>query len=321
MTLFGWDLSHYDGNLSRQVLALAKSEGISFITHKVGEGLTNDDPYDGTVLAAARDAGIEFLGGYYIPHQNISPVAQADRCIALADRDEPWWRNFPGWFWQCDAERWSSSDRPTPAEVGQFCDRLYTQTGRTVICYASKGQYSSELSALAYRLWNANYGTNPTVGFKQAYQIRGGDNGAGWTPYSGQVPVLWQYGSNTIIAKQPTCDANAFKGTVQQFRDLIEGKVDMPITQADADLVVTTLLNRMLGSTGPTVGVALQDTYKDTRQLDSMTTKLDQIITMIGQLGPSSGGPFTQDQVTQITDACKVALESLEPLQFKTTSG
>lgn len=44
---------------------------------------------------------------------------------------------------------------------------------------------------------------------------------------------------------------------------------DMPLTNADADLVATRLLGRILGSTGPTVGVALQDTYRGVKELQA----------------------------------------------------
>src|SRR5213593_3223694 len=106
MTLFGWDASHFDGTLTTAILARAKAEGITWFTHKIGEGTGYDDPGDLTALAAARNAGIQFIGGYFVPRSNATINAQVDACIRLADRDEGWWRDFPGWFWQVDLERW-----------------------------------------------------------------------------------------------------------------------------------------------------------------------------------------------------------------------
>jgi GH25 family lysozyme M1 (1,4-beta-N-acetylmuramidase) len=221
----------FDGKLTVAIMRRAKIEGISFFTHKIGEGLLNDDPLDGTCLAAARDAGIEILGGYYIPHEGLSPAAQADRCIQLADRDEPWWRTFPGWFWQVDAERWTSTDQVTKQEIQAFADRLATRTRKTVIVYASRGQYGNALKGLTYRLWNAAYPSSRQAPFKSLYP---GDNGAGWVQYSGQTPVFWQYASSATIAGLTTCDANAFRGTEQDLYELIGGG---PVAISDDDLI------------------------------------------------------------------------------------
>src|SRR5262245_42966490 len=109
MTVFGWDASQFDGLLSRETLARARAEGIVFFTHKIGEGTSIDDPNDLTAPAAARDAGIEFIGGYGVVRTG-DVAAEVDHLLQLADRDEPWWRTFPGWFWQVDLERWPYDD-------------------------------------------------------------------------------------------------------------------------------------------------------------------------------------------------------------------
>jgi hypothetical protein len=49
--------------------------------------------------------------------------------------------------------------------------------------------------------------------------------------------------------------------------DATPGGEDMPLTRDDAKLVATTLLKTVLGSSGPTVGVALQQTYRHTLTL------------------------------------------------------
>ncbi len=111
MTQYLWDTSHYDGPLSVATLRTAHAQGIVALTHKVGEGTGGDDPLDGSVLANARDAGIPLLGGYHVVRSG--PVGpQVDTLLALADRDEPWWRSWPGWFWQVDLERWPNDNVP-----------------------------------------------------------------------------------------------------------------------------------------------------------------------------------------------------------------
>jgi hypothetical protein len=234
MTVFGWDASHFDGALSRTILARARSEGIAFFTHKIGEGSTYDDVGDATALAAARDAGIEFIGGYFVVRTTSPVPIQVDACVRLADRDEPWWRSFPGWFWQVDLERWAYDN--VPASVGiDFARQLHARTGRWTILYASKGQYGDSLSGWEGPLWNANYGTNPTGGFQSVYP---GDGSSRWGAYSGHTPTFLQYGSNATIAGLTTCDANAYRGSVESLRALITGGTAMgtanwPEQQAD----------------------------------------------------------------------------------------
>jgi hypothetical protein len=108
--------------------------------------------------------------------------------------------------------------------------------------YASAGMYGDRLAGLGHPLWNAHYGTNPVGGFEAVYP---GDSSPGWAPYSGQTPALLQYGSNTTIAGLTTCDADAYRGTVDQLLTLINGGtpppdqgVDMALTDADVDTIL-----------------------------------------------------------------------------------
>jgi len=151
MTIFGWDASHYDGDLTKAILVRAKAEGIAFFTHKIGEGLSNTDTTAQQALNAARDAGIKVIGGYYFIHSG-DMVAQAVRCITLADRYVPWWREFNGWFWQTDAETDTGGHLPSPSEVKLFSDTLATRSRRRVIVYASHGMYGDRLRGLGHPL-------------------------------------------------------------------------------------------------------------------------------------------------------------------------
>lgn len=225
-----WDASHYDGNLTTAILTRARAEGIEGFTHKLGEGLTNVDTTAGTALAAARDAGILAVGGYWFIHGNDDPVAEAKRCIAVADEHESWWRTFAGWFWQTDAET-SPTGLPSPSYVKTFSDTLASLSGRRVIVYASHGMYGDRLASLGHPLWNANYPSSRKAGFKSLYP---GDRFAGWAKYSGQTPVIVQYSSSATVAGLHTCDVNAFKGTIQDLLTLI-GAVDMSSALANDD--------------------------------------------------------------------------------------
>lgn len=230
MTTYGWDASHFDGALSAVDLQRAKAQGIELFTHKLGEGANHDDD-DSTAAAAlahARAAGISVLGGYWFCHGDSPAVAQADLFVAVADAMVPWWREHPHWIWQPDCETESGHGKPSPSWIKQFSDRLSEQTGRRVVVYASHGMYGDTLTGLGHPLWNANYPTSKAGPFDAMYP---GDSYSGWTKYSGQVPVLAQYSSTATIAGKTTCDANAFRGTLQQLLDFFSGGSDM--TTAD----------------------------------------------------------------------------------------
>jgi hypothetical protein len=236
VTLYGWDASHYDGLLARGTLARARSEGIAFFTHKIAEGLQDTEGTgDDTALAAARDAGIEFVGGYHVVRSNVPVSQQVRQLIALADAGEPWWRDFPGWFWQVDLERWPYDN--VPASVGiELARQLRDATSRWTIIYASHGQYGDSLAAWDGPLWNAHYVGHTATGFTAMYP---GDRWrpasdsfvGGWAPYSGREPTFLQYTSSATIAGLTTCDANAFRGTTDELRALITGGDDVGSTE------------------------------------------------------------------------------------------
>jgi GH25 family lysozyme M1 (1,4-beta-N-acetylmuramidase) len=216
MTIFGWDASDYDWDRGPMDLGAAARDGIAFFTHKATEGTKVTHKHYGEVMGRARAAGIRFLGPYHVV-RSVDVGAQVDHLLSYIDARTPWWRDFPGWFFQADLEIWDY-DRVGAETGGRFCDLLARRTGKVVLLYASRGQYGNKLTGIRHPFWNANYGTNPRAHYREAYP---GDSGRGWLPYSGKVPVIWQYGSRTIIGTQPTCDANAFRGTAGDFAGLV----------------------------------------------------------------------------------------------------
>lgn len=197
----------------------AKAEGIAAVTHKIGEGRSYDDPLDSTNLGNARAAGLRLLGGYYVVRSG-DVGAQVDNLIALADRDEPWWSGFAGWFWQVDLERWSYDQVPAATGIA-FGQLLRQRTGRQVLMYASRGQYGDQLTGWDGSLWNADYPSSRQDGFASLYP---GDDYRGWAPYSGQTPALLQYASSATIGGATTCDCSAFRGSYDQLNSLLTGQ-------------------------------------------------------------------------------------------------
>jgi hypothetical protein len=270
MTLFGWDASSYDGLITPAIAQRAKSEGIVFATHRLVRQNGAIDTNAGASLSGFKTAGIEFIGAYTVSHSG-DGKAQADATITAANLNCPWWSTFPGWFWQVDLEKWPTD--PVPASVGIACaNELAAKTGKRVIVYASHGQYGDSLSALTHPLWNANYVSSSNAPFKSLYP---GDNGVGWHPYSLQVPVMWQYASTATIAGLTTCDANAFRGTVEDLSNLIiikkEGTFMTLGPQAEADLIFGVL--NILNGTDPT--------QRGDKSPNKLHEKLDKILNAV----------------------------------------
>lgn len=219
MTVLGWDASHYDGPLSRAILARAYAQGIRFFSHKIGEGLADTEiTLDDTALAAARDVGIPFVGGYFVP-RTLDSATQVAYWWGLLNAGEPWWRDFPGWFNQIDLERWPY-DAVSAAKGIDCAKRWRDKTGRATILYASRSQYGDTLAAWDGPLWNADYRGGPSYPGDGWVRTSGGAV-AGWAPYSGKTPVILQYTSSATIAGLGTCDANAFRGTLDQLAELL----------------------------------------------------------------------------------------------------
>lgn len=239
MTLFGWDASHYDGRLSVGILARSRAEGITFFTHKVAEGLSDTEgSLDDTALLAAATSGVPFVGGYFVPRSKYSPADQVAYWVRTLNAGEPWWRTHGGWFNQIDLERWAYD--AVPASVGVECaHRMEVATGRQSILYASHGQYGEQLRGWDGPLWNADYTARPPGGFASMYP---GDTWApahgswkgGWSAYSGKAPAILQYTSSAVIAGLTTCDANAFRGTVADFAQMVGVTSPAPITPTQA---------------------------------------------------------------------------------------
>ena len=227
MTIFGWDASHYDWTRGPMDVAAAMRDGVVFMTHKIGEGFSyTDDKFD-DFYARARAAGVPLLGAYYVNRRG-DQADQADRFLTLLDAKAPGWRDGP-FILQADCERWHRSDgsvyayEPSAAEVRAFCDRLVARTGGRFrpLVYAPEWVYGGKLVGLPYPLWASAYGSNIVAGYRSAYP---GDGSSRWGAYSGQTPAILQYGSKTKIGSQPTCDANAFRGTLAQLTALVTGQ-------------------------------------------------------------------------------------------------
>jgi hypothetical protein len=228
MTIYGWDASHHDWPRGPMDIAAAVRDGIAFMTHKIGEARTVTDDKFAAWYQRARGV-VPLLGAYYVNHPGDQHF-QADRMLSMLDSKAPGWRDGP-FVLQVDAEKFDYMDRaPSPTEVRAFCDRLVARTGGafTPIVYAPRWLYGDSLRGLPYPLWASAYGSNPAVNYRQAYPA---DTSSRWDAYSGQTPAILQYGSRTTIGRQPNCDANAFRGSLDELRTLVTGGIEMERTE------------------------------------------------------------------------------------------
>jgi GH25 family lysozyme M1 (1,4-beta-N-acetylmuramidase) len=235
MTIYGPDFSHYDTVPSG---ARVVSEGFSFMTHKAG-GDANDAELDEWWSALKGQRGKLLLGTYWVLRPDLSGTAvnKADAYLARLDGQCPGWRDGP-WILQVDCESWGDSSgkkKPNKAYIKAFCDRLVAKMPKLrPIVYASKGDYGDSLTGLTYPLWNARYSLSDRAGTASGLYAAALAAGSGWGSYSGQVPAIWQYTSSATIVGQTTCDANAYRGTLQQLTALTApGWEDDVATQDD----------------------------------------------------------------------------------------
>jgi hypothetical protein len=214
MTIFGWDMSHFDAPSIGNALA----EGIVFVTHKAGGDATDAELPAWWAGVRGLDPAKVLLGAYWVLYPG-NPTARADAFLARLDAACPGWRDRP-FLLQADCEKWNSNPATVPsrAEIKAFCDRLVAKCPKLQpIVYAPKWVYAEGLAGLPYPLWASSYvtGSGP---FKALYP---GDSNSRWGAYSGQTPAILQYTSSATIGGQTTCDANAFRGTKDQLEALV----------------------------------------------------------------------------------------------------
>jgi hypothetical protein len=210
MTIFGWDMSHFDAPR----LGSALAEGIKFVTHKAGGDATDAELPAWWAGVRSLDPALCLLGAYWVLYPG-NPVGRADAFIARLDAACPGWRDRP-FLLQADCEEWNGNPTTVPnrTEVGAFCDRLVAKMPKLrPVVYAPKWVYGDRLTGLGYPLWASSYVTG-VGGFKGLYP---GDSNSRWGAYSGQTPAILQYTSSATIGGQTTCDANAFRGDFDQL--------------------------------------------------------------------------------------------------------
>lgn len=213
MVTYGWDLSHYDSPDSRHAVV----EGFQFFTHKAG-GDSPDAEIGRWWDLMKPLRGQALLGAYWVLYPR-DAARRADSFIARLDATCDGWRDGP-FILQVDCEIWGGDlgSKPGRSDIRAFCDRLTDRMPKLrPIVYAPKWAYGDSLTGLGYPLWASSYVT----GTGSASSLYPGDTSARWNSYSGQVPAVLQFSSSATIAGQSTCDANAYRGTIEELTALV----------------------------------------------------------------------------------------------------
>jgi hypothetical protein len=228
MTIFGRDSSHYTTNITD-----ANLKGLAFHTCKLTDGLHYyEDSTFKSQTDRAHNIGVPVLGSYHVLWGNKDLAGQADWWLQRVSALTPYWKSMP-WLWQPDCESFGYNGLPTIDQINTFGDLICSRAGvpaERYTPYAPAWVYGDKLKSLRYKnYWGSNYGSNPSGHYVTVYP---GDASTRWNTY---IPMtILQYGSNTDIG-----DANAFRGTLQQFLDTIKASDTVRITDMPVIVNVT----------------------------------------------------------------------------------
>jgi GH25 family lysozyme M1 (1,4-beta-N-acetylmuramidase) len=220
MTLYGIDVSRFQGPVD---WVKVKNAGVTFATIKASEGtesqtlaVTRD--YFRREFPKARAAGL-IVGAYHVVLSGniLEQVAWYLRQLAAVSANPLEIIN------QIDYEKWDY-DFPSYSTLKSLITSLLAATSVRPVLYTGKwiwdqvsGDPTNAADDLNVPLWDSNYGpTNPNIDFKIAYP---GDTSTRWRSYGGWNTSILQYGSKTIVpGVSYGCDANAYRGTAEEFR-------------------------------------------------------------------------------------------------------
>jgi lysozyme len=203
MTIFGPDISSYQAGLDLSRLADA-----SFVIAKTTEGTYyTDADYQGWRRQCAG-LGKPFIWYHFLSGED--PHAQAAHTLAnVGDAF------LPGML---DAEP-AGSFSPTLAQMLAYVDAAHAVGLKLRLVYLPRWYWerigSPSLAGFAERGVQLVSSAYPG-GSGSAPRLYPGDGAAGWNPYGGMAPLLYQFTNQASDGGQPL-DYNAFRGTAAQL--------------------------------------------------------------------------------------------------------
>lgn len=223
MAIFGIDISGYQGGIDLSEVA---REGFSFVVIKATEGDNYVNPSYASQVSRALSAGLLVMS-YHFVHATDVPgqLAELERYVD---------KRFPVWL---DSE--VDSNGEYIASV-QLHDQARRDGWNIVGDYFPRWFWSTigspDLRPLGL-LWSSGY-PGGLGAASSIYNSIGGDSAAGWNAYGGVTPTLYQFTDKATVAGL-SVDASAFRGSLAD----LENALTMAITQDDANLIATTIMN------------------------------------------------------------------------------
>jgi hypothetical protein len=212
--IFGPDISSYQSGLD-----LSRLEDASFVIAKTTEGTYyTDADYQGWRGQAGR-LGKPFIWYHFLSGEDAA--AQAAHTAANVGDS-----SLPGML---DAEP-AGSFSPSLAQIVDYIDAAHGAGLNLRLVYLPRWYWqqigSPGLSAVADRgvaLVSSAYpgGTGSPTG------LYPGDGAAGWQPYGGMTPLIYQFTNQASDGGQPL-DYNAFRGSTAQLVAALDGTTPAP---------------------------------------------------------------------------------------------
>lgn len=253
MTIFTVDVSSHDGPVDWRAV---RSAGVAAACIKATEGggaaYRYTNPLYSWQARDAADAEMPLVGAYH--------------CLAAGDVDAQrrYFLNAAGaaaWF-MLDVEPFdelrSRGLAPGFGDVEGFCSSWWNTSHLPLALYLphwvweEMGKPALTQLAGSVVLISSNYPHQNLAPYQDLWASAGS---AGWAPYGGLTPDLWQYASTALVpgirGGREGCDVNAYRGDVAHLTDLLTGTFPPgPIPTTSTEAIVNQLPLLTQGATG-----------------------------------------------------------------------
>ncbi len=205
MTIFYPDISSYQAGLSLN--------GALAVSCKATEGTSYFNSTYGLFKAAATALGIFFFGYHFLRAGNAA--AQANYCFSKVG-STPVMLDFEP----------ATGSSPSLADACAFIDQYRKLGGNIWLAYLPRWYWSGTLGAPSLKPLSDRGMLIVSSSYGHPYSDS--DTAAGWQPYGGIAPTVWQY-TDALKFNGYSIDFNAYRGTLEEFRALVTtGKLPAP---------------------------------------------------------------------------------------------